>query len=692
MTKEGTEFKLNRLEIWADNLVNWSGKSIYNIAHNISRQFDLDPAYAFAQEFTAPKLMAIEEIQIYVNYTLPILPTRGYYYLILRIYDENFAEEIDFMYYYMEEAKVESWISFSPYEGNIFEEDKKYNFVFFPYFEDNDFVIPQNFWKAELKPSPLNNKGDTLYTPDGTHFFKVPFDEWVDLLCNFSYTPLFDPSDYDLKFSINGEEIIPIYQKSSWGFPGYEAYTSFTFEQELNDYVNLTVTTNRTIPSLVVFVQIYYLYLINATGSYIANENVFEWIIEYPYEELTFDWPPPVFLFERDWNFQQFTDPYGQEMEQIYFGPLTLFNTSYYGITNFFGPPLERGTYTGKFTSPNYCNTIKTQVESGSIFVDKSSLELGQVIRIEALITNTYNQPVSGGTGKIIISDPSGNIIDNQTGLSSINGAMTSTEISLGSNLQEGMYEVTIFWTNGKEIAYYSIMVEVRDPAKILIYLAIFSVIAIAATPLALVTRRQLKQRNWEKSLKNLFVLTKEGLSLYEYSFGVEIQDPTLISAMIAALTNFVREATGSKKALRTVDQEDKKVILYHGNFITTALLSEKDLPIIHKRIMKFTEEFEEKFGKVLKSWKGDTSAFKGSEVLINEYFPIDVEGQIIRGVRQKLIEFRERLEYLSQPDHIIAMMREITEFISRYRNIVNLYYLDYYNEIILIAEQKISS
>ncbi len=59
---------------------------------------------------------------------------------------------------------------------------------------------------------------------------------------------------------------------------------------------------------------------------------------------------------------------------------------------------------------------------------------------------------------------------------------------------------------------------------------------------------------------------------------------------MIAALTNFVREATGSKKALRTVDQEDKKVLLYHGDYVTVALLSEKDLPIIHKRIKKFTE------------------------------------------------------------------------------------------------------
>jgi len=83
---------------------------------------------------------------------------------------------------------------------------------------------------------------------------------------------------------------------------------------------------------------------------------------------------------------------------------------------------------------------------------------------------------------------------------------------------------------------------------------------------------------------------------------------------------------------------------------------------------------------------------FKGVEVIINKNFPIDVESQIIRGVRGKLIEFRNKLETMTQPTEIISLMREITEFISRYRAIVNKYYIDYYFEIIKIAEEKITS
>ncbi|MFX0030750.1 MAG: hypothetical protein ACFE8B_16175, partial [Candidatus Hermodarchaeota archaeon] len=306
---------------------------------------------------------------------------------------------------------------------------------------------------------------------------------------------------------------------------------------------------------------------------------------------------------------------------------------------------------------------------------------------------NTLNEPISGGTGQIIIKSSSGQVLYNETSLTADNGTMSSSEIILSSGFEKGVYEVIIFWTNGMEIAYFSttFVIEEIVVVDILPWVMLSIGLAALAIPTGLLARKYIMQRNWEKSLRNLFVLTKDGLSLYEYSFGIEIQDPALISGMIAALTNFVREATGSKKSLRTVDQEDKKVMLYHGNSTTTAMLGEKDLPIIHKRIKKFSEAFEEKYGTHLKSWKGETTLFKDAEFIINKLFPIDVEQQVIRGVRAKLVEFRERLETLMEPNKIISMMREITDFLSRYRGIVNKYYIDYYLDIIKTAEDKIS-
>ncbi|MFX0059649.1 MAG: hypothetical protein ACFE85_17465 [Candidatus Hodarchaeota archaeon] len=686
------EFKINRLDIWADNLINYSDTGTFKIAENISRQSEVVQSYAFAQEFIAPESMIIDELMIYVNYNLSSLPLPigFYFYFDIFMFDERFQEEIDWFYRYEDRVIVNEWLTFLP-NSESYTAGEKYNIVLRIWTGQTQYNNTFNFWKAENYTIPSFNKGFTR-RHNGNNWTRILQDDNRDMLCNFSYTRTLHPSDVDLKFIINNQIILPYYQESTRGAPGYEAYYSYTLDAPVNQNVNVTVVSNQTLSSLDVWIEMYYIHLRNASGTYTVDNNKIQWNMTYPYEDLTFGWPPPVFLFERDWIFVNFSDPDNVLLPDVYFGPIDVYNKPYYGIVMFFGPPLQKGNYTGIFNSPNYCNSIKTKVKTNDGFIDKSSLELGNTFKIEASIYNPLNEPISGGLGEIAFFSPTGNLIHNEIGLIAINGIMSSSEISLTSGLKEGTYQIKIFWTDGKEVAILTMNIEIGDPMKVVIFIGIGLAIAAAATPLALVTRRQLRQRNWEKSLKNLFVLTKEGLSLYEYSFGIEIQDPTLISAMIAALTNFVREATGSKKSLRTVDQEDKKVILYHGNYITTALLAEKDLPIIHKRISKFTEAFELEHSKNLKTWDGNTQAFKGTEIIVNKYFPLDVEDQVIRGVKQKLIEFREKLDYLVSPKEIISHMREITEFISRYRVIVNNYYLDYYNQIITIAEQKITN
>jgi len=688
MSVNEKEFVLNRLEIYADNIINESGSGEYIIANDTSNQISPVSSTIFAQQFTAHELYAIDIIWLYINYSILVGPGFSHYYMVLRIFNETF-NEIDVIWRYESSLSIDDWVPFYP-RANIFEPGKKYFFALHLWSEkaeEGDGML-FNFWKVENYKNSSFNKGLTLRF-DGSHMVPLINDATVDFLCKFSYRTVINPALVDLKYIINNQTIIPVYQQSSFGFWGYEAYYSYTIDEKINAPLNITVITNQTIPNLEVYIEMYYIHIVNATGTYSVDSYYNEWTIEYYYEEISFGWPPPIFLFEKDWDFVEFLDPNGIPMDDIYFGPMDLYNKSYYGVTDFFGPPLERGIYTGIFHSPNYCNKINFKAQSGSQFVEKSSLELGQVIKLEAEIYSPFNQPMSGGEGQIILKSPSGSVILNDTGLTALSGILSSSQLTLDAG--EGIYEAIILWTNGQEIAYYSVSIQVEDPAKMIIFIGIIIGAAAASVPLALVARRQIKQRNWKKALKNLFVLTKDGVSLYEYSFGIEIQDPALISAMIAALTNFVREATGSKKALRTVDQEDKKVILYHGDYVTVALLSEKDLPIIHKRIKRFTESFEEQYGIHLKGWTGETSIFKGTEILLSKEFPLDVEEQVIRGVKQKLLDFRQQLDLLKDPAHIISLMKHINDFITRYQSIVNTHYINYYFEIIKIAEEKIS-
>jgi hypothetical protein len=680
------EYNVRSLEIRAGNLYNYSGTGYFSIAENTSSQINLTSSYRFAQEFTAPELCKINQIMLYLNFSTLI----DRYYDIF-IYDELLQEQIGVGYSSLDtRPTVDEWITIFP-SSNVLEPGLKYNLVLMVWALPGGYNTTFNYWKAENYTNPSFNKGITRRF-NGINWIQIPNDNMVDMMCNFSYTKFIDPAEIDLKFTINDELLIPTYQITPWGFEGYEAFTSFTFDSPQFNDINITITANQTIPTLDIEIVVYYFMEISAIGSYTADEDKIEWTVIYPYEEIAFGWPPPIFLFEEDWVFKNFSDPDGFKIDDVYFGPITHYNESYYGITIFFGPPLEDGNYTGIFHSPSYCNSIITKVKKGSDFVSIPSVELGKTIILEAEIANPLKEPVSGGIGQIWLYSSSGELIYNESGLSSINGTMTSSEISTSSGFKEGTYETKIFWTNGREIAIYTINVIIEEPIDILFWVILSIGLALAVTPVALLTYKYVRQRNWEKSLKNLFVLTKDGLSIYEYSFGIEIQDPALISAMISALTNFVREATGSKKALRTVDQEDKKVILNHGNYTTIALMSEKDLPIIHKRVKKFTAAFEDQFGLNLKQWSGETTIFKEADVIVNKHFPINVEDQIIRGVRGKLVEFRNRLEIMEYPQEIISLMREITEFISRYRGIVNKYYIDYYFEIIKIAEEKIIS
>lgn len=680
------EYKARSIDIRAGNLFNYSGIGNYPIAVNTSNQISLTSSYAFAQEFTAPELMQIGEIKLYMNY----ISIRNRYYEVY-IFDRFLHEEITWSSTYDSRLIVDEWISVYP-GLNVLKPGEKYNIVLKIWYQPGQYNSTFDYWKAENYTSSGNNKGITRRSPDNVHWVTVPNDNMVDLLCNFTFTEFIDPFEVDLKFIINDQITTPTFQITPWGFSGYEAFITYTFDSPLSQDINVTIMTNQTIPTLDVEIVTYYFLLINANGTYDANEDRIEWTITYPYEEISFGWPPPIFLFEKDWDFIKLYDPHDVEMSDIYFGPIDFYNKSYYGITSFFGPPLIEGNYTGIFQSPSYCHSILTQVKQGSEFVSKPSVELGQTIKLEAEITDPYNNPMSGGVGQIYLYSSSGDLIYNETGLVSLNGIMSTSEIPTSTYFNKGNYEAKTFWTNGREVAIYTINILIEEPINIIFWVLLSIGLALAATPAALLTRKFVRQRNWGKSLKNLFVLTKDGLSIYEYSFGIEIQDPTLISAMIAALTSFVREATGSKKSLRTVDQEDKKVILNHGNYTTIALMAEKDLPIIHKRVMKFTEAFESQFGSKLEQWSGETTTFKETEVIINKFFPIDVEDQITRGVRSKLVEFRNTLEGLDQPREIISLMRKITEFISRYRTIVNKYYIDYYLEIINIAEEKISS
>ena len=119
----GQDYTVRSLDIRAGNLYNYTGAANYSIAEDISNQISLTPSYAFAQEFTAPELMQINEIMIYLN----LIDLKPRYYEVY-IYDALLQRELAWSYYHDTRVLVNEWLSIYP-SPTVLEASEKYNII-----------------------------------------------------------------------------------------------------------------------------------------------------------------------------------------------------------------------------------------------------------------------------------------------------------------------------------------------------------------------------------------------------------------------------------------------------------------------------------------------------------------------------------------------------------------------------------
>jgi hypothetical protein len=125
-------------------------------------------------------------------------------------------------------------------------------------------------------------------------------------------------------------------------------------------------------------------------------------------------------------------------------------------------------------------------------------------------------------------------------------------------------------------------------------------------------------------NIQHVMVLNKKnGLVIYERSFTEEPLDSALIGGFIQAISSFGTEIREKgKRKLRQLDYEDFRILAGEGAYIRTALiLTDKPTPTLESRINLFTQVFEEKFDKQLKSWTGDRDSFFGAFEIIDDIF-----------------------------------------------------------------------
>ncbi|MFX1237781.1 MAG: hypothetical protein ACFE8P_08685, partial [Promethearchaeota archaeon] len=468
-TYNGFEYNLNRLDVRAYNI--HADEGVINIANDSTSEAPLKMGYIiYAQEFTTPLIenqITIDSVNLYLDYS-DSTGIRDIIHNII-IYDKDFENKLG--------DTIQAANSTSPIKGGwysfnltsiILEPNSTYNLAYeMSQGPHLDYSIGSvDAWRAENKSATGHEDNGPTYRYNflESRFVLLENSSTIDMLCNFSYKEIYKPEMVDLKCLIDDVEFIPTYQESlSTGSLGYEALLIYYFDAPPIHNTNITITTNKTIESLQIEIKQYYVYIISASGLWQVNNGTIQWNISYPYYDIGAEKEELWFLYEPDWELLHFYNTIGTEIE-VFFGPITLYNQSYYGLFDLWGTPLGFGDCTGVFQSPNYCSNINPQIKVGDEFQDKGYLQLGKTVKFEAEILNSFNEPISGGTGNITFRNPSGQIMHQFDNLISYNGVLNTSEISLGSAYDVGTYEIEMFWTNGKELAFYTTFVEVRHP------------------------------------------------------------------------------------------------------------------------------------------------------------------------------------------------------------------------------------
>ena len=86
-------------------------------------------------------------------------------------------------------------------------------------------------------------------------------------------------------------------------------------------------------------------------------------------------------------------------------------------------------------------------------------------------------------------------------------------------------------------------------------------------------------------------------------------------------MISLIQELTKSEDRIEVFSQKKKKIIVQYGEYITGALISSKDLNILHQKLKDLLYNYEDIFQDYLKHWTGEIGQFDPGIHLVRRFF-----------------------------------------------------------------------
>ncbi|MBN2154159.1 MAG: hypothetical protein JW839_22075 [Candidatus Lokiarchaeota archaeon] len=261
--------------------------------------------------------------------------------------------------------------------------------------------------------------------------------------------------------------------------------------------------------------------------------------------------------------------------------------------------------------------------------------------------------------------------------------AATPFTFSIPSSEREGSSSVVVVWNNATDAGARSVAYTVTIPpptdlitAVVIVAAAVSGgfIVAIALYTTVRRARRRLEAErldviNKAKDLFNLnyiIVLDKRsGVDIYGQSFGDFTLDPTLVSGFLSAIGTFGLELTNTDEESQTIKLEYKKskiVISEYKGFRITLIMKDAPSHGMVSALDRLAHDIDEKYGKALEGFNGETTEFQGIAGLIEKDIHVSFVAPLKVSPREKVDLTQDEKDVYNKATDV-AMSKKMNPF-----------------------------
>lgn len=265
-----------------------------------------------------------------------------------------------------------------------------------------------------------------------------------------------------------------------------------------------------------------------------------------------------------------------------------------------------------------------------SLMVPLEEYAAGQDLRV------TVTAPSSQGTLEFIVFDAHGSLEHRETRASAVGNIFFSYPLPF--NAFTGDAAAAVVWMNGTDAGMQARGFAIVPPldTRPLVVTLVAGVVAAAASFVAYKAakrravanaRRRAAVVNKARDLLNLdsliVVERRSGVDVYERSFTTGGLSSTLVSGFVSAISSFGIELAGSERASQSIklEYQDMKILISEfRDFRLTLVLKETPSADFMAAVGVLLVDIEEKFGKIMKNFNGETTEFAGIDLLFKKH------------------------------------------------------------------------